>query len=722
MQNKQNNQNYNKTRRGKRRKRNCTNAQTNNQQQNNTHNITLKPKIRQRQQNMIPIQNIQIVIKIFENKIIKLRVHPSDKVVEIMLRIADKTQIPIEYQTLIFRNKQLFDIYNKTLSQYNITNNCTIHLKWKEVISNKIDVTSNSSDTNTHINEKKRNAHENGMKEQKIQLKNKNNEIQRLKSELKYRDEEIKRYKTMPCEYERLKYIIGCDNAWQYKDNTKNTWMDHDEITNDNIEQFDVGDMFEWKQHIFEIKNKSVKLGEVNLLNTETGEIIQHRRIQKMKDVVAKDELIIRDKTIEEQNKMIQELRRSYQIKINILSGQNKNLNAIVETLQKEKENHKEQIKFAAVDMKILKQQLMNLECEKEKFRLEAQKQQKQKWHTKYEIINKDKVIKKVTEEKKKFKLKALEEEKQKVKKELKYKKLKDKIAFSIQWQWLDDDNLWKPYGKDISGIIESLYINGEYNYTYWRRQQSYKITKLSNDTAEQINVKTNVKRKVRRTKIESLLLSPQYPACWDVKYICEAGGSTYATPYLIDLRSYGIQSNAQKVRNRFFESLDRNSYDIIKIEAVQNQRLYDKYWSVRQTLSKTIGENNLNERELFHGTAENVMTLIAKEGFRKEFSSIAMFGKGTYFARDANYSMDYSYRNDNGVYKMFLCRVICGESALGNNNYELTNWPKKSSGLIYDCLVNNQSDPSIFVIHEDYRAYPMYVVHFRRKYCLLDM
>eukprot|EP00483_Globobulimina_turgida_P006830 UN06842 len=146
----------------------------------------------------------------------------------------------------------------------------------------------------------------------------------------------------------------------------------------------------------------------------------------------------------------------------------------------------------------------------------------------------------------------------------------------------------------------------------------------------------------------------------------------------------------------------------------MQNKLLYDKWLHERHTLIKLIGENNINERNLFHGTkTENVMRCIETEGFRKEFNTSAAIGNGTYFARDSSYSVGYSSHN-NGVRKMFECKVLCGESVKGNGNYKLVSWPKKPSGLMYDSLVNTIQDPSMFVLHENNRAYPMFVITFR--------
>ena len=218
-----------------------------------------------------------------------------------------------------------------------------------------------------------------------------------------------------------------------------------------------------------------------------------------------------------------------------------------------------------------------------------------------------------------------------------------------------------------------------------------------------------------------------EYPPFWiqnaadhDIKHDNDVIRN-YGKVQLIDLLQLTTEdalSAICQVENRFFESVDEEDWEIIKIESVQNQMLYDKYWNEKQSMIKLIGEKNLNERDLFHGTGkESVMEMIETEGFRKEFNTTANFGKGTYFAKNARYSIDYASRNGRGVYKMFQCKVITGESSIGYRYYELKDWPKKSNGLIYDSLVNNISNPSIFVIHENIRAYPMFVIHFMKRY-----
>ena len=206
-----------------------------------------------------------------------------------------------------------------------------------------------------------------------------------------------------------------------------------------------------------------------------------------------------------------------------------------------------------------------------------------------------------------------------------------------------------------------------------------------------------------------------RYPKWWNMKYI-DGDASQYAKPVLIKL---DLETSPGKDVIANFRKTCPNM-TVVKIESVQNQMLYDSYWNRRQQLIISLGgERNLNERDVFHGTKQcDVMKKVYTQGFRKEYSSVAAYGEGTYFARDASYSAGgyCGYNNDHKSYQMFQCRVIMGESHRGNGGYKLRSWPTKANDLIYDSLVDDTFDPSIFVIHENARAYPMFIIHFRKK------
>ena len=91
------------------------------------------------------------------------------------------------------------------------------------------------------------------------------------------------------------------------------------------------------------------------------------------------------------------------------------------------------------------------------------------------------------------------------------------------------------------------------------------------------------------------------------------------------------------------------------------------------------------------------------------------VYGKGVYFARDASYSArdQYSPRDANNNKYIFLAKVLTGEFVVGNSNC-VTPPPKSGNGLtLYDSVVDNASNPSIFVIFGDAQAYPDYLITF---------
>eukprot|EP01084_Bolivina_argentea_P097500 175282_1 len=107
------------------------------------------------------------------------------------------------------------------------------------------------------------------------------------------------------------------------------------------------------------------------------------------------------------------------------------------------------------------------------------------------------------------------------------------------------------------------------------------------------------------------------------MKYI--KNNKNYGKPQVIELDLFGART--RKVVNDFKKTVKNKT--VLKVESVENQMLYDKYCHDKQTLSKLIGEHQVNEKWLFHGTrSENVMTLIQQEGFRKEFNTKAAYGK----------------------------------------------------------------------------------------------
>jgi len=96
--------------------------------------------------------------------------------------------------------------------------------------------------------------------------------------------------------------------------------------------------------------------------------------------------------------------------------------------------------------------------------------------------------------------------------------------------------------------------------------------------------------------------------------------------------------------------------------------------------------------------------------------SSIAtLYGKGVYFACDASFSASdqYSPRDENNYKHVFLNRVLTGQYTAGCPYY-ITPPPKSpNSHDLFDSVVDNIRNPTIFVIFADAQAYPDYLITF---------
>ncbi|MBZ3889752.1 Poly [ADP-ribose] polymerase 11 [Sciurus carolinensis] len=150
--------------------------------------------------------------------------------------------------------------------------------------------------------------------------------------------------------------------------------------------------------------------------------------------------------------------------------------------------------------------------------------------------------------------------------------------------------------------------------------------------------------------------------------------------------------------------------------------------------LKKKRGVPQINEQMLFHGTSNEFVEAICIHNFDWRINGIhgALFGKGTYFARDAAYSSrfckdDIKHGNTfqiHGVslqqrhlfrtYKsMFLARVLIGDYINGDSKYMRPPSKDGSYVNLYDSCVDDTWNPKIFVVFDANQIYPEYLIDF---------
>ncbi|KAK6478673.1 protein mono-ADP-ribosyltransferase TIPARP-like [Huso huso] len=172
-------------------------------------------------------------------------------------------------------------------------------------------------------------------------------------------------------------------------------------------------------------------------------------------------------------------------------------------------------------------------------------------------------------------------------------------------------------------------------------------------------------------------------------------------------------------VYSLFHKTVSETKFKIMKITRVQNPFLWEKYKRKKEYMSRKMSEMDrmINERHLFHGTSQEVVDGICKHNFDPRVSGkhATMFGQGSYFARKAIYSHNFSKRSPKGVHYMFLAKVLTGKFVVGNATMRRPpplNANDPSSDL-FDSCVDNWIDPQIFVVFNDDQSYPYFIIQY---------
>jgi poly [ADP-ribose] polymerase 7/11/12/13 len=153
-----------------------------------------------------------------------------------------------------------------------------------------------------------------------------------------------------------------------------------------------------------------------------------------------------------------------------------------------------------------------------------------------------------------------------------------------------------------------------------------------------------------------------------------------------------------------------RRSYPnacVLWLDQVENTCLEERYESFKIVLQEQY--NTVEEKLLFHGTKEYNIKSIADSGFDHTKNVTSAYGKGTYFAKEANYSKNYSTVSYDDVSFMFVCRVALSVPCQGKGYTDIDKTK-------YSYAVDNMMNPSIFVVPDDEAALPLYIVAFYKN------
>ncbi|XP_077329685.1 protein mono-ADP-ribosyltransferase TIPARP-like [Lithobates pipiens] len=178
-----------------------------------------------------------------------------------------------------------------------------------------------------------------------------------------------------------------------------------------------------------------------------------------------------------------------------------------------------------------------------------------------------------------------------------------------------------------------------------------------------------------------------------------------------------------------FHKTMAESNYVILEVFRIQNYFQWIKYSQKKKFMQSMLREikDGCLERYLFHGTKSNHIEAIFNQNFDPRVSGKngTVYGKGSYFAKDASYSHTYAPASPEGHHFMFLAKVLVGRTTLGNNSY--TRPPpldeECASSLLYDSCVNKAKDPTIFIIFDNDQFYPYFIIKYQKLHdvILLD-
>ncbi|XP_050293322.1 poly [ADP-ribose] polymerase tankyrase [Anthonomus grandis grandis] len=165
--------------------------------------------------------------------------------------------------------------------------------------------------------------------------------------------------------------------------------------------------------------------------------------------------------------------------------------------------------------------------------------------------------------------------------------------------------------------------------------------------------------------------------------------------------------------------------YNIVRIQKVQNRKLWERYNHRRQEVAEE-NSNQSNERMLFHGSP--FINAIVQKGFDERHAYIGgMFGAGIYFAEHSSKSNQYVYgigggtgcptHKDRSCYTchrhLLLCRVTLGKSFLQFSAMKMAHAPPGHHSVAGRPSTGGLNFPE-YVVYRGEQAYPEYFITYQ--------
>ena len=281
-----------------------------------------------------------------------------------------------------------------------------------------------------------------------------------------------------------------------------------------------------------------------------------------------------------------------------------------------------------------------------------------------------------------------------------------------VQFAWQNDRGEWVHYAATENALLKAHAQAPEQAQAQSASPVTFKVNgntycvDLFQKT--QTNVQTKVARPIQVSKAWPLRLLPtsdSFPSTWNMDR---------PRSHVFTQRLKKTDQAWKEVAAAFHATVPAG-VTISGVEEVQNPELWEMYTLRRGQLEERDGGAN-EMQNVFHGCRGECVEGITLNGFVSEYNQVSVFGRGTYFARDALYSSNphYSTPDQHGEQVMFSCCILRGEACRGNSNKKVPD-PKRGTNTLCNSMVDDTRNPSIFVVQDLAAAYPRYIIRFTR-------
>ncbi|NXP22190.1 PAR12 polymerase, partial [Scytalopus superciliaris] len=294
-------------------------------------------------------------------------------------------------------------------------------------------------------------------------------------------------------------------------------------------------------------------------------------------------------------------------------------------------------------------------------------------------------------------------------------------------WYWKNNQGQWIEYGEQGEGdsvdspssaVIENLYqADPDATISFQAGQHHYNLnfkemtqTNIAFKTRRQVCrrpkfVSSEDVQKIKKGQRDASIPNQACPSHWDQSALPDLGYKAVVIG--------SMTSEYNTIKQLFHQTM--KTYSILKIQRIQNPSLWKVFQWQKEKMKRENGGKEVQEKLLFHGTNISFMEAICTRNFDWRICGRngTNYGMGSYFARDASYSHAYCEAAEKGNF-MFVARVLVGDYIKGNAAY--VRPPKKSVGGLwfYDSCVDDELNPSVFVVFEKHQIYPEYIIEYK--------